>query len=108
VAEFEQNCGHCVVPRGHEEEKALGRWINMQQKITSTTKCKQTKRNFWLDMIGFASKDDKLWRQQHEKVVKFEHNCCGHRMVPGRKNEEDKSTGRWVSKQRQHHINDKM
>jgi hypothetical protein len=69
-----------------------------------------------LDKAGFIWKDegaptfkpdDKIWHQQHEKIVEFK-QMNGHCLVP-RCHEQDKFLLEcWVSKHRTNHVNDKI
>jgi hypothetical protein len=51
--------------------------------------------------------DDKLWHQQHEKLLEHERKN-GHCRVPQKKHKDDKSLGVWVSHQRARHAKNKM
>jgi hypothetical protein len=65
-----------------------------------------------LDEIGFVwtvrgpATNDKVWHQQHKKLVEFKRKS-GHCRVPY-EHEQDESLGMWVSRQRNVHVNDKM
>jgi hypothetical protein len=107
LVEFKRKNGHCMVPRKHEQ--SLGQWVATQRHFHNNNKNKlRQDRKELLDKIGFAWKDDganndKLWHQQHEKLVEFKRKN-GNCLVPQRY-EADKSLGSWVKKQRKLHNN---
>jgi hypothetical protein len=79
-----------VVPKRDKEGASLGWWVSTQRKHHYKNKLGLDRKTI-LDEIGFAWKDDdahhnyddKLWHQQHEKLVKFKQNR-GHCKVPQR------------------------
>jgi hypothetical protein len=115
LVEFKRNKGHCVVPDGYEHDKSLGRWVSKQRKNHKNNKIRPDRKRI-LDEIEFVWKDegtgynfkpdDKLWHQQHEKLVEFKRKM-GHCKVP-QQYEQDKSLGRWVATQRTFHKDDKL
>ena len=124
LVEFRRKIGHCIVPRGFEQDKSLGRWVN-QQRCNLTKNMLLPDRKKLLVEIGFvwrvepiavhascvathassiaadASGEDKKWHEQYEKLVEFR-QINGHSIVP-RGYEQDKSLGRWVNQQRCNH-----
>jgi hypothetical protein len=57
LVEFKRKQGNCNVPRGYQEDVALGRWVRKQRQFH----CKNTiqlDRKVLLDEIGFVSKVD--------------------------------------------------
>jgi hypothetical protein len=109
LVEFKRKKGHCIVPR-YEQDRSLGGWVNNQRTFYRNNKLQQDRKRL-LDEIGFVWKadsanNDKLWHQQHEKLVEFKQKN-GHCQVP-HKYEQDKSLGNWVRKQRVYHYNNKM
>jgi hypothetical protein len=115
LIEFKRTKGHCRVPRSYELDKTLGQWVNDQRKTHTKNKLRLDRKDL-LDEIVFAWKDDaddgtfkpddKLWRQQYEKLLEYKRNK-GHCMVPARY-EQDPSLGMWVARQRNFHNNNKM
>jgi uncharacterized protein YbgA (DUF1722 family) len=110
LVDFKRTNGHCRVPRGYEQDKTLGRWVDKQRIHHKSNKIRQDRKRL-LDEIGFVWKDDgasndKVWHQQHEKLLEFKRKN-GHCMVPQRY-ERDKSLGIWVAKQRNLHVNNKI
>jgi hypothetical protein len=110
LVEFERNKGHCMVTQRSKEDKSLGNWVNTQRFCHDNNELR-------LDKIGFAWKregaegtfkesNDKLWHQQHEKLVEFDRKS-GHCMVT-QKSMEDKSLGAWVVTQRGRRANEKL
>jgi hypothetical protein len=106
LLKLKQEKGHCMVPFKHKQDKSLGIWVSTQQTFRETNQIWLDWKTF-LDEIGFAWKadGDKLWHQQHEKIVEFKRKT-GHCLVP-RTYEQDKFLGQWVGHQRNHHVNDK-
>jgi hypothetical protein len=109
LVEFKRKKGHCVVPRKYEQDESLGQWVARQRGTHNNNKI-QPDRKIILDELGFVWKveraNDKLWHQQHEKLVEFKRKK-GHCLVPT-KYEQDKSLGLWVNKQRSFHNNSKL
>jgi uncharacterized protein YbgA (DUF1722 family) len=113
LVEFKREKGHCMVPHEYEVDKSLGRWVGNQRNEHKNNKLRLD-RKIILDEIGFAWKgegvhhnyDDKLWSQQHVKLVEFKRKY-GHCMVPS-KYEQDPSLGKWVTNQRTNHINNNI
>jgi hypothetical protein len=112
LVQFKRTNGHCVVPFKCQQDKSLRQWFNKQRNSHNNKKLRQDREEL-LDEIGFAWKaegatntNDKLWQQQHEKLVEFKRKK-GHCVVPHRY-EQDKSLGLWVNKQRRNHVNDKL
>jgi hypothetical protein len=79
LVEFKRKHGHCAVPRGCKQDKSLGDWVNKQRTSHKNNKIRPDQKTI-LDEIGFTSKaerslnfiqQDKLWHQQHEKLVVF-------------------------------------
>jgi hypothetical protein len=109
LVEFKRKKGHCVVPRKYEQDESLGQWVARQRGTHNNNKI-QPDRKIILDELGFVWKveraNDKLWHQQHEKLVEFKRKK-GHCLVPT-KYEQDKSLGMWVNKQRSFHNNSKL
>jgi hypothetical protein len=99
-----------MVPQRYEQDKSLGIWVSKQRALHKTNKFRLDRKRI-LDGIEFAWKaddayrnfkpDDKLWHEEHQKLVKFK-GKNGHCMVP-RSYEQDKTLGRWVSTQRKYH-----
>ena len=101
LVEFRKQTGHCIVPRGYEQDKAFARWVSKQR-------CNHNKNTIQLDRkkllveIGFVWKgQEKRWHEQYLKLVEFI-QINGHSMVP-KWYAQDKALGRWVSKQRCNH-----
>jgi uncharacterized protein YbgA (DUF1722 family) len=114
LVDFKRKNGHCMVPFKYEQDKSLGNWVGKQRNILVNNKMRSDRKEL-LDEIGFDWKadadhnliqNDKLWHQQHEKLVEFKRKT-GHCMVP-RSHKENKSLGKWVNKQRNNHNNNKM
>jgi hypothetical protein len=106
LVKFKRTNGHCMVPRRYEQDKSLGEWVSKQRKVHNNNTIRLDRKRI-LDQIGFAWKadaahqfkpDDKLWLQQHEKLVEYK-RINGNCKVP-RRYEQDKSLGEWVTKQR--------
>jgi hypothetical protein len=117
LLEHERKNGHCKVPQTkNEQDKSLGTWVHTQRTLHKSNKIGIDRKRI-LDGIGFAWKPDrahrahkpdgKLWHQQYEKLVEYK-RINGHCKVPQTKNEQDKSLGNWVHKQRFFHNNDKL
>jgi hypothetical protein len=111
LVKFKRTNGHCMVPRRYEQDKSLGEWVSKQRKVHNNNTIRLDRKRI-LDQIGFAWKadaahqfkpDDKLWLQQHEKLVEYK-RINGNCKVP-RRYEQDKSLGEWVTKQRKVHNN---
>jgi hypothetical protein len=110
LVEFKRKKGDCMVPCACEHDKSLGIWVRTQRTIHKNDKMRSDRKEL-LEKIGFAWKDDracydKLWHQHCEKLIEFKRKS-GHCMVPCAYG-QDKSLGLWVSKQRNHHINNKL
>jgi hypothetical protein len=112
LLEYKRENGHCMVPFRHEQDKSLGDWVTTQRSNHKHNKLRLDRKRI-LDEIGFVWKadhnfkpDDKLWHQQHEKLVEFKRNY-GHCVVSQRY-EQDKSLGQWVCKQRNLHKDNKI
>jgi hypothetical protein len=112
LVEFQREKGHCMVPKLYEHDKSLGEWVNKQRSNHRNNKILQNRKDL-LNEIGFVwtverakNTNDKLWHQQHEKLVEFK-RTNGHCMVP-RRNKEDKALGQWVHAQRRHHKNNEI
>ena len=129
LVEFKEKNGHCKMPVRYEQDKALGKWVSTQrtfhnkhtflQKNTS-----QFDRKELLDEIGFVWRLDipviwqsdyadarasgyyKKWHQQYTKLVEFKRDN-GHCRVP-KVYKQGKSLGKWVSKQRGFHKQNKI
>ena len=110
LVEFKRKNGHCTVPSSYEQDKAFGARVYTQQR-GHTNNTIRLKRKELLDKLGFAwevesiaaraSREDKKWHQQYEKLVEFKRKN-GHCIVPFNY-EQDKSLGKWVSMQRTNH-----
>jgi hypothetical protein len=110
LVEFKRKSGHCMVPCAYEQDKSLGKWVSRQRTVHINNRIRLDRKRI-LDEIGFAWKDDrayndKLWRQQYEKLVEFKRKS-GHCMGPCAY-EQDRSLRTWASKQRQLHSKNKM
>jgi hypothetical protein len=114
LVEFKRTNGHCVVPQRNKEHRSLGVWVSTQRTIQKSNKIRLDRKDI-LDKIGFAWKpdgahtlkqDDKLWHQQHEKLLEYKRKN-GHCKVPN-KYKDDKSLGIWVYTQRKNHNDNKM
>ena len=122
LVDFKRKNGHCIVPQGNEQDKALGLWICTQQR-SCINKRMPLDRKELLDEIGLVWKvgkgpqspvrppptsQDQQWNVQYENLVEWKRNN-GHCMVPRRRYEEqDKPLGQWVSSQQTKHANNKM
>jgi hypothetical protein len=105
LVEFKQNNGHCVVPQKCKEDKSLGKWVS-KQRTSHANKVICRDRKDPLDALGFVWQDDRRvseWNKQCEKLVEFKQKNR-HCIVPQRF-KEDKSLGKWVSKQRTSYTN---
>jgi hypothetical protein len=110
LVKFKRKKGHCLVPQKYEQDTSLGIWVHTQRTWHKDNKLRPDRKRI-LDEIGFSWKpdgkpDDKLWHQQHEKLLEFK-RINGHCMVPS-KYEQDKSLGTWVSAQRRNHNNNTL
>jgi hypothetical protein len=114
LVEFKRKNGNCMVPRRYDQNKSLGQWV-MKQRVGHTNNKMRPDPKIILDEIGFAWKDDgahnrnhvdKLWHQHYKKLVEYKRKK-GDCMVP-HKYEQDKSLGKWVSRQRGLHNNNTM
>jgi uncharacterized protein YbgA (DUF1722 family) len=107
LVEFKRNNGHCLVPKKYPEDKSLGEWVSYQRQMHTNDKLRVDREGL-LDEIGFVWKvdkcppplhtDDPKWKNQYENLVEFKRkhgNCLVPKEYP-----EDKSLGRWVSRQR--------
>jgi hypothetical protein len=105
---FQRNHGHCNVRGGSKREvdKSLVTWV---KNLRSNNNILPKDRRDLLDKIGFiwnvrcwnddeSISLDQKWNQQYGKLVDF-HRKHGHSVVPC-PYKEDKSLGRWVSRQR--------
>jgi hypothetical protein len=106
LVEFKRTNGHCLVPQKCEQDKSLGEWVNEQRTLHNNDKI-QLDRKTILDDIGFAWKvdvaltldqKDKLWHQQHGKLVEHK-RINGNCRVPS-KNQQDKFLAQWVRNHR--------
>jgi hypothetical protein len=112
LVEFKRKNGHCMVTQRSKEDKSLAKWVHTQRACHQNNKLRLDRKGI-LDKIGFAWKDDavgkpndKLWHQQHQKLVEFRQEH-GHCRVP-QSYEQDKSLGSWVMNQRSYYNNDKL
>jgi hypothetical protein len=114
LVEYKRKKGHCMVPCKYEQNKSLGQWVRTQRCLNNTNKLRLDRKRL-LEDIGFAWKDDaaltfkrddKLWHQQHEKLLEYKRKN-GHCKVP-KKYKDDKSLGLWVKNQRARHAKNKM
>jgi hypothetical protein len=107
----------CMAPRHHEQDKLPGQWVQHAADISWQKNKIRLDQKRVLDDIKFAWKDDsthtidqkdKLWHQQHEKLVEFEQKS-GHCVVP-LEHEQDASllAGQWVVHQRTFHDNNEL
>lgn len=107
---FQQEHGHCRVPRVYAVDPKLGRWfarlrILKKQIDTGLGSCGgiTPERMAKLNSIGFEwtvrKNDSSPWNQQLEQLRGFRQEH-GHCRVP-RSYDVDPKLGRWVSKQRQ-------
>jgi hypothetical protein len=105
LAEFKRKNGHCIVPaRYHQEDVALGSWVNTQRQHHRNNKLRIDRKKL-LDEIGFVwNVEDHQWHLLYEKLVEFKRKN-GHCLVPRR---EDMSLGKWVSNQQQSHRKNKL
>jgi hypothetical protein len=105
---FQRNHGHFNVKVMKEEDKTLVTWVrNLRSRPTNNNILRQDRKDL-LDKLGFIWEartwnDDSIswdqkWNQQYRKLTDF-HRKHGHSVVPC-SYKEDKSLGRWVSKQR--------
>jgi hypothetical protein len=105
---FQRNHGHFNVTVMKEEDKSLVTWVrNLRSRPTNNNLLRQDRKDL-LDKLGFIWESrswhddsiswDQKWNQQYRKLVDF-HRQNGHCSVPC-SYKEDKSLGRWVSKQR--------
>ena len=109
LAEFKRKYGHCKVPRGCEQDKTFGCWVDTQRTFHAEKNMRLDRKEL-LDEIGFVweSKSqnlDKLWNLQHDKLVELKQKN-GHCVVP-QVYELDKSLGYWVRAQRKYHTQNK-
>jgi hypothetical protein len=110
LVEFKGEKGNCLVPQKNKDDNSLGIWVRTQRTTYNNNSVRPDRKRI-LDEIGFvwtvesaANTNDKLWHQQHEKLVMFKREK-GHRMVPC-KHEQDKPFGAWVNTQRVCHEKD--
>jgi hypothetical protein len=113
LVEFKRKNDHCVVPRSYEQDKSLGEWVTTQRSNHTNNKILPDRKRI-LDEIGFVwtvaratNTNDKLWHQQHEKLIEFKRKK-GHCLVPRRKCDQEKTLGMWVGTQRNFHKNNKL
>jgi hypothetical protein len=59
LLEFERKNGNCVMPRKHEEDKSLGKWIGTQQNFHNKNEICLDRINR-LEEIGFVWKVDSI------------------------------------------------
>ena len=102
---YNEQYGHCKVPRTFKVNKALAQWVIHQRREQNMRACNKptsmtAERFEKLDKIGFYwNKDyEDRWNQRHEELVKF-HGIHGHCRVP-RGDEKYKDLGRWVNHQK--------
>jgi uncharacterized protein YbgA (DUF1722 family) len=114
LVKFKGNNDHCLVPKGYEQDKSLGRWVGNQRNYHKNDKLRFDRKRI-LEEIGFAWKaegshscdrSDKIWHQQCEQLVAFKLKNS-HCVVPT-KHEQEKSLGQWVRTQRKCRVNDKI
>jgi hypothetical protein len=103
LVEFKRKNGHCLVPKGYEEDVALGLWVGTQRGSHAQNKMRSDRQEL-LDEIGFVWRVGNYapsWNTQYEKLVEFKrkHGNC---LVPQRY-QEDMSLGPWVDRQWQCH-----
>jgi hypothetical protein len=112
LVEFKRKKGNCLVPRRCEQDRSLAEWVSTQRSPQIDNKIRLDQKKL-LDNIDFIWKvegprtfNNKVWHQQHEKLVEHERKK-GHCRVP-RKCEEDRSLGHWVRNQRTPHVDNKI
>jgi hypothetical protein len=114
LLKYKRKNGQCLVPKKYEQDKSLGQWVFTQRKAFIKNKLRLDRKDLLEDM-GFIwetdgaltfKPDDRLWRQQYEKLLEFKRNK-GHCMVPS-KYQQDQSLGTWVSHQRSNHKNNNL
>jgi hypothetical protein len=122
LVDYKRKNGDCRVPRGYEQDKSLGPWVNKQRTYHTRNKMRQDRKDL-LDELEFTWSvdsavgnadslagrrfvDDKKWHQHYEKLVEFKRKN-GHSIVP-QCYDQDKSLGQWVNRQRKFHYNNKM
>jgi hypothetical protein len=103
LAEYKRKNGHCFVPKRHEQDKSLGRWVSEQRTLYTWNEMRLDRKEL-LDKLDFVRRVDiadnnaKSWEQQYEELVEFRRKN-GHCFVPQRY-EQDKALGYWVQTQR--------
>ena len=113
LVEWRRNNGHCMVPSRYEQDQTLAYWV-IKQRATDTMNKLRLDRKDMLDKLGFVWKGqfghnhnhnhndkDEIWHQSYEKLVEWKRKN-GHCIVP-QGYEQDKSLGKWVSRQRNRH-----
>ena len=113
LVDFQTKNGHCKVPSNYKQDKALGKWVNLQQNH-HTRKILLFDRKELLDKIGFGDRKpepsaqdlDKQWNLQYEKLVELKRKN-GHCRMPHRY-DPDRPLGRWANAQRTFHSNNEL
>jgi hypothetical protein len=108
LVKFKRSNGLCMVPRGCQQEKSLGKWVSTQQAFHDNNRMRLDRKER-LDKIAFAwkvacdFKPGKIWFQHCGEFIELEQKN-GHCLVP-RSNCE---AGRWVNMQQNLNTNDAM
>ena len=78
LVDFKRKTGHCLVPRRHEQEKSLGRWVGTQRSDHKNNIMLPDRKEA-LDQIDFVwNVKDHQWRLRHDELVAFkrQHQHC--------------------------------
>jgi len=95
---FKRRFGHCCVPQGRQENKALASWVLKQRGKFCLRKIWPERRRL-LDQLGFEWKvHAESWRKRYEELKAFKRRF-GHCRVP-EKWKENRPLGSWVVMQR--------
>jgi superfamily II DNA or RNA helicase len=98
LKKFHKREGHCVVPRGKDEDGLdIGNWLNAQRGNKDSLTPSQLKR---LNSLGFTwDPRAEQWEKRFAALKKF-HKREGHFVVPRGKNEDGLDIGNWSIAQR--------
>jgi len=98
LQKFHKREGHCVVPRGLEDNGLdIGSWVTAQRSKKDSLTSNQLKR---LNALGFSwDPRAEQWEEGFATLQKFQKRE-GHCVVPRGKNNDGMNLGSWVIKQR--------
>jgi len=113
LTDYKNEHGNCLVPKGYEPNKQLGRWVTRQRKqyrfLQEGKQSQMTdERITKLEEIGFVwdasclhggQPNNDTWNQRHKEMIEYKHKHRDCNVPQGYK--ANKQLGMWVSKQRQ-------